>query len=131
MSSDDEVGYGRPPKQHRFKKGNQMARRRKKSAKDAIFTMSDIVTRAVSTRRQIRRGDRIIDMRVAEIMIERLIQMATTGSAKDIGYVLGLIDKYASHLVAPPAQETHVTYHRAAGSTVELPPAHLWKLDGK
>lgn len=127
--SDDEVGYGKPPKQHRFKKGNQMARRRRQVGKETVFTMSDIVTKAVSQRRQIRRGDRIVDMRVAEIMIERLIQMATTGSARDVGYVLALIDKHASHLVAPPPQETQITYHRAPGSTVELPPAHVWKKD--
>lgn len=131
MSSDDEVGYGKPPRQHQFQKGNKMAQRRKASPKDSSFTMTEVITKAMTQRRQIRRGGRIVDMRVAEIMIERLIQMATSGTARDVGYVLGLIDKHAAHLVAPPAQETHVVYHRAPGSNVELPPRELWKGDDK
>ena len=47
----------------------------------------------------------------------------------DVGYVLGMIDKHASHLVAPPPQETRITYRRASGSTVELSPTHLWDKD--
>lgn len=131
MSIDYEVGYGKPPKQHRFEKGNKAAKRRKASGKEPSFTMSEIVTKAMAQRRKIRRGDRIVDMRVAEILVERLIQMATTGSIHELARVLGLIDKHAAHLVAPPAQETHVTYHRAPGSNVTLPPPELWKADGK
>lgn len=131
MSGDYEVGFGKPPKQHRFQKGNTMAKRRKGPAKEASFTMSEIITKAMTQRRRIRRGDRIVDMQVSEILIERLIQMATNGSARDAGYVLGLIERHAAHLVAPPVQETHFTYHRAPGSTVELPPAGLWKAPEK
>lgn len=131
MSGDYEIGYGKPPEQHRFQQGNKMAKRRKAAGKQSSFTMSEIVTKAMTQRRQVRRGDRIVEMQVAEIMIERLVQMATTGSPRDVGYVLGLIAKHAAHLVAPPAQETHVTYHRAPGSNVELPPPELWKADEK
>jgi hypothetical protein len=131
MSGDYEVGFGKPPKQHRFQRGNKMARRGKGAGKKTSFTMSEIITKAVTQRRQIKRGDRVVDMQVAEIMIERLIQMATTGTARDVGYILGLIDKHAAHLVAPPTQETHVVYHRAPGSTVELPPRELWEGEEK
>ena len=127
MNDDDEVGYRKPPKQHRFKPGNQLARRRKGQAKPATFTMAGILTTAMSTRRKIRRGDQLITMNVAEILIERIIQMATTGSARDATILMTLIERHAPQLLAAPLQETRVTYHRAAGSTVELPSQELWK----
>lgn len=132
MSGDYDVGFGKPPKQHRFQKGNKMARRRKGEGKQSPdFTMSAIITEAMSQLRQIRRGDRIVNMRVADIMIERLVQMATTGSAREIRFVMALIERHAAHLVAPPVQEINVIYHRAAGSNVELPPRGLWEAGNK
>ena len=53
--------------------------------------------------------------------------MATTGSASEITKVLGMIAKYAPGMLAASDVEARITYHRAPGSEVELPPAHLWK----
>jgi len=119
-----KVGYGKPPVQSRFKPGNPG--RRKGSGKRTC-DIADIFTKALTRRRKIRRGDRIVSMPVAEIMIERLIAMATTGSAKDMALLLRLMDKYVPDQLEAAAQEAHVVYHRAANSSVDLPPADLWK----
>ena len=129
MSRDYDVGYGKPPPQFQFQKGNKKGGR-KKAKKDAAFDMSSIITTAMAKRLKIRRGDQILGMTLAEVVIERLIQMATTGSPRDLGYILGLIQKHAAHLVVPPVQETRVVFHRAPGSTVDLPPVDLWNGNG-
>ncbi len=116
MSDEYEVGYGKPPKKNQFQPGNQMAKRRQGGPREQGFSMTEIVTRAMTQRRKIKRGDQIVSMPVAEIMIERLVQMVTTGQARELGFVLNLVAKHAAHLVTPAPQQTQVTYHRAEGS---------------
>ena len=120
---DHEVGYGKPPLHSRFKPGNPG---RRKGSKKRSFSLPEIIAEAMSRRRKVRRGDRIVSMRVAEIFIERLITMATTGSPAEMTKVLSMIAKHAPHLLSAPELEARITYHRAPGSEVELPPAHLW-----
>lgn len=130
MSRDYDVGYGKPPRQHQFKKGNKKGGR-KKSEKGPAFSMSELLTKAMTTRRRFRRGDRIVDMDMKELLVERVMHIASSGTPQQLGQLLVLLDRHAPHLVTPPAQETHFFYHRAPGSTVELPPPYLWKDDEK
>lgn len=118
-----EVGYGRPPVHSRFQPGNPG---RPKESKKRSFSLSEIITEAMGRRRKVRRGNRVVSMQVAEIFIERLISMATTGSATEMTKVLTMIGRHAPSLLAAPELEARITYHRAPGSKVELPPAHLW-----
>lgn len=121
---DDEVGYGKPPKHSQFKAGNPG---RPKGSKKNSLSLSQIIGDAMSQRRKVRRGDRIVSMSVAEIFVERLIGMATTGSPSEMTKVLALIAKHAPNLLAAPELEARITFHRAPGSLVQLPPADLWK----
>ncbi len=121
---DYEVGYGKPPVHSQFKKGNPG---RPKGSSKRSFSMSEIIAEAMTRRLRIRRGDKIVSMQVGEIYAERLIAMATTGSHSDMAKLLTMIAKHAPHLLAAPELEAHITYHRAPGSKVELPPAHFWK----
>ena len=129
MSGDKyEVGYKKPPVKNQFKPGNQAARgRKRRSSKPVGLSMGEIIEKAMLTRRKIKRGDQIIEMPVAEILVERLIQTVTTGTARDLKMVIDLIQSHASHLLAAPMQELSVRYHHAEGSTVPLPPLDLWK----
>lgn len=123
-----EVGYKKPPVKNQFKPGNQVARgRKRKSDKPAGLSIGEIIEKAMLARRKIKRGDRIIEMPVAEIMVERLIHTVTTGSARDLKMVIDLIQAHAPSLLAAPMQEFAVRYHHAEGSTVPLPPLELWK----
>lgn len=118
-----EVGYGKPPVHSRFKPGN---RGRPKGSKKRSFSLSEIITEAMTRRRKVRRGERVVSMQVAEIFVERLIAMATSGSPSEMTKVLTMIARHAPHLLSAPELEARITYHRAPGSEVELPPAHLW-----
>jgi len=121
--TEDKVGYGKPPVHSRFKPGNPG---RPKGSRKRSFSLSEIISEAMTRRRKVRRGDRVVSMQVAEIFIERLISMATTGSPSDMTKVLTMIAKNAPNLLAAPEIEARITYHRAPGSNVELPPTDLW-----
>ena len=123
--SDYEVGRGKPPKHTRFKPGNQAARGRKAKAEKAL-ALPEILHRALNARRKIKRGDRIYDMAVGEIMIERLIQMMTTGDVRDIAKCLELIERYAPERLASVPEPIEVVYRQADGSTLRPAPRELW-----
>lgn len=125
MSDEYDVGYGKPPRQHQFKPGNKAAKSRK-SAKKAL-SMPEILDRALRTRRKIKRGGQVIDMAVAEILSERLVQTISTGNPRELALVVGLIERYLPDALASTPEALEITYHRAEGSTVALPPADLWK----
>lgn len=126
MNRDYAVGYKKPPREHRFKPGNQAARGRKRKKKEGL-SISQIIGKAISAKRKIKRGNEIIDMPVAEILVERLIQAMTQGTAKDMALIINLLERYSPDLLTGEVEELKVSYHRAEGSKVPLPPADLWK----
>ena len=125
MAENFEVGYGKPPREHRFQPGNQAARKRK--AKTKAIALPEIIDRALRTRRKVKRGDEVLSIPVAEILVERLVQMMTTGSARDLGMVVQLLERHLPDALAAPSETLDVIYHRAEGSRVALPPADLWQ----
>ena len=125
MAENYEVGYGKPPREHRFQPGNQAARKRK--AKTKAIALPEIIDRALRTRRKVKRGDEVLSIPVAEILVERLVQMMTTGSARDLGMVVQLLERHLPDALAAPSETLDVIYHRAEGSRVALPPADLWQ----
>lgn len=124
MPEDYDVGYGKPPREHRFKPGNKAARKRK--GKTRAIALPDIIDRALRTRRKVKRGDQVLSVPVAEILVERLIQMMTTGSARDLGMVVQLLERYLPNALASAPETLEVTFHRAEGSMVVLPTDDLW-----
>jgi hypothetical protein len=128
MKDDYEVGYGKPPKHSQFKPNNQAAKGRgRKKVPKPTFSIGEILRDVLSGKRKIKRGDKVVEMDVARILGERLIQMILNGSARDMALVLGLLERHAPELLATAAQELAITYHRAEGSTVPLPRAQPWK----
>ena len=96
MSYDYEVGYGKPPKEHRFGKkvsGNPNGRPRK--TKD-IDTLIDRELDQVITMKE---GGREIRLRKREAMVKRLVNSALNGNPRAIEYLV----KYAKeHGAADP-----------------------------
>lgn len=127
MSGEYQVGYGKPPKEHQFKPGNQAARKRNRKRKNSAMTTEQFIDQLLGKRRKIRRGDRVVSLTVAEIIVERLAEMAISGDARALSRLLDMISKYRPDALAAEAGELEITYHRAEGSTVELPPADLWE----
>lgn len=118
--SDDEVGRGKPPREHQFKPGNRAAAGRKKTRKDG-FSLADILASAVTKKMKIRRGEEIVSLAASEIMIERLVRIMTTGTPREMVLVLQLIERHVPQFLAAPPEVFRVEYVRAGGSTVELP----------
>ncbi len=80
MADDYTVGYGKPPRDHQFKPGNQAARKRgtgntKGKTRGKALVLPEIIDRALRTRRKIKRGGEICSLSVAEILVERFVQM--------------------------------------------------------
>lgn len=128
--SDYEIGYGRPPKQHRFKPGNQAARSKKgRSRKSSALSMPEIIEKALRTRRTIKRGGELIEMGVAEILVERLVQMMTTGNPRDMTSIVSMLERHTPDLLASAPHKLELSYHRAEGAQVALPPRGLWNTE--
>ena len=124
VAEDYSVGYGKPPRQHQFKQGNQLARKRRVKTKAIAFP--EIIDRALRKKRKIKRGDTITSVPIAEILVERLIQMMTTGSARDLALIVQLLERYLPDALAAAPETLEISYHRADGSSVPLPPSELW-----
>ncbi len=129
MSDDYPVGYGKPPHEHRFKPGNQAARKRKGKGPGKALSLPDIIDRALRTKRRIKRGDQVFALPVADILVERLIHTMMNGSAQDLTRIVALLERYMPDTLAAETEQLEVTYHRAESSNVILPPTALW--DGK
>lgn len=123
--SDYEVGYGKPPREHRFKPGNKAARKRGKGKKRTL-SMAEVLDAALQTRRKIRRGDRVISMTAGEILVERLVQGITTGSLREVAQIMQILERHAPDLLASEPQKLEIELHRSEGSQVELPSSELW-----
>lgn len=126
MSDDYKVGYGKPPRETQFKAGNKAAKNRKTPNKKAL-SLPEIFEKALRTKRKIKRGNAVIDMSVGEILGERLIQIMTSGTARELALMVSLLERHAPDLMAAQSEPLELTYHRAEGSTVPLPPADLWE----
>lgn len=127
MSDDYDVGYGKPPQQHRFKPGNQAAKGKKARVRQQTLSMPEIFEKALRTKRKIKRGDQVFTMDVADILVERLVLMMTTGTARELATIIAMLERYAPDVLTALPETLEVTYHRAEGSTVALPPANLWE----
>lgn len=125
MSKDYEVGYGKPPRKHQFKPGNQAARGKKKERSQTL-SIPEILHEALNRRRKIKRGDQIVSMKAGEIMIERLVQMMVSGPSRDLTSILGMIEKHAPRLLEQQAMQMMITYQKADGSRIAPPPDDLW-----
>lgn len=131
MSGGYEVGYKKPPVGSQFKPGNQAARGRKRKDANAGLSIPEVIGRALKTKRKIKRGNEIVSMPVSEILVERLIQMMTSGSARDLTLIVALLERYSPDLLASPPEVFEVRYHRAEGSKVALPSDDLWEVPEK
>jgi hypothetical protein len=124
VGDDYSVGYGKPPRQHQFKQGNQAARKRKGRTK--TFPIPDLLGQALRTKRKIKWGGVIKSASVAEIFVERLIQMITNGSPRDLAVIVQLLERYLPDALAGKPEVLEIIHHRAEGSNVALPPDALW-----
>ena len=129
MSDDYHVGYGKPPKQHQFKAGNQAARGKKRRKRKQGLSMPEIIDKALHTKRTIKKGGELLEMEAADVMVERLVQVMMSGTPRELVLMVSLLEKYTPDTLASAPEKLEVSYHRAEGSTVALPPKDIWEGD--
>ncbi|KKC26078.1 DUF5681 domain-containing protein [Sphingomonas sp. SRS2] len=125
MSDEYEVGYRKPPRSHQFGPGNKAAAGGKK--RTGTLSLPEILGQALNRRRKIKRGDQVVSMKAAEIMMERFVHMMTTGSPRELIMMIGLVEKHAPRFFEQEMAHMKVTYHQAEGSSIAPPPAELWE----
>ena len=134
MSDDYEVGYGKPPRQHRFKPGNQAAAKRKRKRRSGrgggeMMSIAQVLERALTTKRRLKRGDDYVTLYAGEVLVERLVGFIINGSARDLMQVVAMIERYLPQALPGEPERLEVIYRRAEGSSVALPSADLWEDD--
>ena len=91
MASDYEVGYGRPPKHTRFKKGQSgNPRGRPKGRKNRGSVVREAIEREVT----IRENGKTRKVTVFEALVESMVSKALKGSINDQIKLIGLIEKH-------------------------------------
>jgi hypothetical protein len=102
--ADYEVGYGKPPKATRWKKGESGNRNgRKKGSKSLKTIIRELFNRRVT----VRDGDRVIRMSALEAMFLRFLERAMRGDPKAAGF---LLEYYEEQTGMPPATVPESTY---------------------
>lgn len=123
---DYEVGYGKPPRHSQFKPGNPGPRKGGGKSVPQGISCADLAERLLTSKTKARRGDKIVEIGVAEIIQQRLLAMATQGSMKEVSQLLTFLERYAPRPVADESR-LDIVHHQALSSTVPLPPADLWE----
>ena len=100
MPHDDhyEVGFGKPPKSHQFKKGQSGNPRGRGKTKKGSRT--EIIVNALNQSVKVRKGDRSITMTKFEVIIEDLINKAMQGDRSARADLLKLLDKLGPNKAA-------------------------------
>lgn len=129
------VGYGKPPVNSQFKKGqsgNPRGKRRDSGQKSSEEPFAETLRRVATRKRRVRCGENVEQLSALEVSLERLAVMASgNGTAKDTIIFLKLVAEYLPDLLKAPPPPISITYQRAPGSTVALPPADLYERDDR
>ena len=95
------VGYGRPPREHQFKMGNNAnPRGRKKGSRNRTLVIQEILFDPVS----VREGDEVKKMPVLEAIVRQTCHKALKGDHKSALTIIGLAHKKG--LLTPEQNET-------------------------
>ncbi len=100
-SGDNEVGYGKPPKQHRFPKGRSgNVSGRPKSKKSGLTDISGLLNEPV----KVKAGDRVREMGPFEAGLRKLAKRAVDKDLRAILKFVKICEEYGG--IAPPPAVT-------------------------
>ncbi len=100
-SGDNEVGYGKPPKEHRFPKGRSgNVSGRPKSRKSGLTDISGLLNEPV----KVKAGDRVREMGPFEAGFRKIAKRAVEGHLPSILKFIRICEEYG--VLAPPPAAT-------------------------
>lgn len=100
MSEDDEIGYGKPPKKHRFKKGQSgNPRGRPKGSRNLLTDVREVLNLRVS----VRKDGAATKMSTQRAVLHRLGEKALKGDQRAIEKVIDL----AGHVMERDEMRNH------------------------
>jgi Family of unknown function (DUF5681) len=107
------VGYGRPPKDHRFQPGESGNRKgRPKGAKNTVTLLREILDRKI----EVRTGSTVRKISVREAMLTRFTESALKGDTKSAAFLLQRYDmletaqEHTTGIPTPEEQEIIAAY---------------------
>lgn len=99
---DDDVGYQKPPRAHRFKPGESgNPRGRPKGAKNEATLLFELLHRKV----EIRENGRTRKITILEAMLHRLAEDSLKGNVKSAAFLLNRLAAMASGIAAPEVNQ--------------------------
>jgi hypothetical protein len=100
-----QVGYGRPPKDHRFQPGQSGNRKgRPKGKKNTVTLLREILDRQI----EVRTGSTVRKMSVREAMLTRFAESALKGDTKSAAFLLqryDMLETAQEHTMGIPTPE--------------------------
>ena len=107
-SGDNEVGYGKPPKEHQFPKGKSgNIRGRPKSKKSGLTDVSGLLNEPV----KVKAGGKVREMGPFEAGLRKLAKKAVDGNFPAIRKFVRICEEYGAF--APPLADTSCGIVRA------------------
>ena len=99
---DYEVGFGKPPIEHRFKPGQSGNRRGR--PRDGI-NVATAVRNAAKQRRKVTIDGKQNEMTSLDIAVRRQFEKAVNGDTKAFQAMVGLVESYAPELLTAPVKK--------------------------
>ncbi len=118
MFDENEVGYGKPPKEHQFKKGQSGNRKgRRKGHKNMHTIMEEVLKQTVS----IKENGQTRRVKYFDAFVRQLAARALNGSMGEQIKMLKAIHDYAPELLenTPVMEDIRITYVLPDGHTME------------
>ena len=99
---DDDVGYQKPPRAHRFKPGESgNPKGRPKGAKNEATLLFELLHRKV----EVRENGKIRKITILEAMLHRLAEDSLKGNVKSAAFLLNRLTAMASGTVGPEVSQ--------------------------
>jgi hypothetical protein len=111
---DYEVGYAKPPAEHRFRPGNNAnPRGRRKGTKNRKVVIQDVLLQQVT----VRQGNRTKQMSKLEALFEKLLSEALAGDKKAAALIMGIAQKEG--LLTPEQEEVAESFSETDAAVLE------------
>jgi len=100
---DDEVGYGKPPRKYRFKKGQSGNPKGRPKGARSIPTL---LAKELQAKVIVREGSRTKQITKLELIIRKRVNDAIQGNARDAAALIDLVLKFMTPEAVETATET-------------------------